>query len=456
MECICIGKESGFRSLTKSSKARPAMSRVCTAASRLDRPGAPGQRWARAGARDACDDRHPTRRLHPRMAGPGARRPDDRAAPRRSLRRRGERPGLRDCRRRHPRRGRGDRGRLRRGGPAEPQPAPGLPVHRGVLGAVPGLRRPAADARRAASQLYRRLFRVHLGDDDHRRHGDRRARPSAARRAALARHRHLGRRHGGDPARDDPAADPQHRRHADAAQRRLQHARQDHAPGQDDRAVDRRHLSGADRRLRARLRLGGHVRLRWPRARLLDHRHRRDGQLRQLVRRVQPGGAIYRHRLHAARGDVVRPLRAAGAGRAEGALRGQPDPRVPRDLCRARAGPHRRSGAGRRRDRRARRARRGLQPRLDHQHDRLHLDRLLALGTAGRGAVLLRDDDLRLLRLHRGRAEGVSLPAAPRRHFRRGPAPARAECRLHPALPGRAGLRRRARTRSWPSSCCSS
>ena len=46
--------------------------------------------------------------------------------------------------------------------------------------------------------------------------------------------------------------------------------------------------------------------------------------------RLQPGGAVCRHGLHAARGDVVRPLRAAGAGRAEGALRGQPDPRLPR------------------------------------------------------------------------------------------------------------------------------
>ena len=88
-------------------------------------------------------------------------------------------------------------------------------------------------------------------------------------------------------------------------------------------------------------------------ARLLDRRHRRDGQLRQLVRGLQPGGAVRRHGLHAARGDVVRPLRAAGAGRAEGALRGQPDPRVPGDLRRARARPRRRARACRRRDRRA-------------------------------------------------------------------------------------------------------
>ena len=125
-------------------------------------------------------------------------------------------------------------------------------------------------------------------------------------------------------------------------------------------------------------------------------------------------------------------------------------------LPRLHARPPRRPRARRRGRRRDRGARGRLQHGLDHLDDRLHLDRLRPLGTARRDAVLLRDDDLRLLGLDCRRAEGVPLSAALPGDHRRGPPPAPPERGLRAALPGRAGLRRGARIRSSPSSCCSS
>ena len=133
-----------------------------------------------------------------------------------------------------------------------------------------------------------------------------------------------------------------------------------------------------------------------------------------------------------------------------------PDPGVPGDLRRLRAGAGRGAGAERRADRRAHGPRGALQPRVGDHHHRLRLDRLLALGAARPDAVLLRDDDLRLLRLDHRRPQGVPLPAARRRHRRRGAAAAQPERRPHPALPGPAGLERGARTRWSPSSCSTS
>ena len=101
-------------------------------------------------------------------------------------------------------------------------------------------------------------------------------------------------------------------------------------------------------------------------------------------------------------------------------------------------------------------ARGRLQHGLDHLDDRLHLDRLRPLGPARRDAVLLRDDGLRLLGLDRRRPQGVPLPAALSGDHRRGPPAAPPERGVRAALPGRAGHRRGARTRSSPSSCCSS
>ena len=122
-----------------------------------------------------------------------------------------------------------------------------------------------------------------------------------------------------------------------------------------------------------------------------------EWQLRHLLRGLPPGGAIRLHRLHAARGDDVRPLRAARPGRPRALFA---DSQIRAFLAIYAASP---SGSSSRGCSSAtwstrRRCANGLQPRIDHQHDRLHLDRLLAVGTAGRGAVLLRDDDLRLLR----------------------------------------------------------
>ena len=187
--------------------------------------------------------------------------------------------------------------------------------------------------------------------------------------------------------------------------------------------------------------LGGDARLRRHLARLLHHRHRRHGQPRQLLRRLLPGGAVGRHRLHAARRHVLQPLRPARPRRAAGALPRQPDPRLPRHLPRPRRGLLAArlladAPLGARHP-----ARGALQPRLGHHHHRLRRHRLLALGPLRRDDLLLRHDDLRLLRLHLRRAQGLPLPAPPRRRARRGPPPAQPERRLHPALPGRRRLR---------------
>ena len=83
--------------------------------------------------------------------------------------------------------GAGGGARLRRRLAHRPQPAAGLHADHRVLGRVHRRQHPAADARRARASLHRRALRDHLGDDHHRRHGDRRPRRPAARRAALAR-----------------------------------------------------------------------------------------------------------------------------------------------------------------------------------------------------------------------------------------------------------------------------
>ena len=95
-------------------------------------------------------------------------------------------------------------------------------------------------------------------------------------------------------------------------------------------------------RLRRRLRLGRHVGLRRRRPRDVDARHRRHGQLRQLLRLVRPRGALGRHGLHADRLAVLHPLRAVRPRRSRRALARQPDPHLPRDLPRLHARPPRR------------------------------------------------------------------------------------------------------------------
>ena len=152
--------------------------------------------------------------------------------------------------------------------------------------------------------------------------------------------------------------------------------------------------------------------LRRHRARHVHGRHRRHGQPRQLLRQLQPVRAVRRHRLHAAR----RACRSSASSSSPAASRG-------RSGATARSAPSCRSTlafalglilarvAERRRDRRAGGPRGAVQPRLDHHHHRLHLHRLLALGAHGRGDLLLRHDDLRLLGLHGGRAQGLPLPA---------------------------------------------
>ena len=156
-----------------------------------------------------------------------------------------------------------------------------------------------------------------------------------------------------------------------------------------------------------------------------------------------PGGAVRRHRLHAARGDVLRPLRAVRPRRAGALFR---DSQI-RAFLLIYAGLALASSP--RGSRSATRSTRptvrevALQPRLGDHHHRLRLDRLFALGAARRRDVLLRDDDLRLLGLDRRRAEGLPLPAALlgaiSGEVRRLHSPER---RPHPALPGRGGLRR--------------
>ena len=63
-------------------------------------------------------------------------------------------------------------------GPPDLDLRQGFLLTSGAWAIFPAVAGAAADARRPAPLVHRRLLRADLGDDDHRRHGDRRPRPS--------------------------------------------------------------------------------------------------------------------------------------------------------------------------------------------------------------------------------------------------------------------------------------
>lgn len=191
--------------------------------------------------------------------------------------------------------------------------AAGVPADDAGLVCLHGFRHAAPDARGTGSELHRRVLRDDVGHDDDRRHGAHRARDTAAQRPALAGAAAMDWGDRGDPARDDPSAGTQHRRHAASAQCRLQHDGQDPAARKGARGGIRLALRLAHGRLRNRLRLGWHVDLRRGRA-CDDHAgDRRDGELRRVLRRVHARCAIRGDLLHARQRDVVRAVSAACA-----------------------------------------------------------------------------------------------------------------------------------------------
>ena len=139
------------------------------------------------------------------------------------------------------------------------------------------------------------------------------------------------------------------------------------------------------------------------------HRHRRHGQPRQLLRR-----ASARPRSTSPPSSCCSapcPSSASSSSPAASRGRSSRDSQIRAFLAiyrRLRRWRCRRALAERRRARRDDGARGAVQPRLGHLHHRLHLHRLLALGAARRGDLLLRHDDLRLLRLDRRRARRSS------------------------------------------------
>ena len=114
--------------------------------------------------------------------------------------------------------------------------------------------------------------------------------------------------------------------------RRLQHPRQDHAARQGDRALLRPASTWCSRSAARSATSGAGCRGSTPWCtRCGTVATGGMGNYDSSFVQLQPGGAVGRHRLHAARRHVVRPLRASSPAASPGALLArQPDPRLPR------------------------------------------------------------------------------------------------------------------------------